>query len=80
MKYMVITIKHHDGFALYKSPVSDFDIESTPYDGDLIKELYDACQEEGIAFGVYYSQVPYKKVSLWLKRIISIINLEVCKY
>ena len=55
MKYMVITTKHHDGFALYKSSVSDFDIENTPYDGDLIKELYDACQEEGIAFGVYYS-------------------------
>jgi alpha-L-fucosidase len=56
MKYMVITSKHHDGFALFDSAVSDWDIaDSTPYDGDLIQELYDACQAEGIAFGVYYS-------------------------
>jgi alpha-L-fucosidase len=56
MRYVVITSKHHDGFALFNSAHSDFDIvDSTPYQGDLIKELYDACRAEGLEFGVYYS-------------------------
>ena len=56
MNYVVITSKHHDGFALFKSAHSEFDIaNSTDYQGDLIQELYDACRDEGIEFGVYYS-------------------------
>jgi alpha-L-fucosidase len=56
MKYMVITSKHHDGFALFDSKSSEFDIvDATPYKGDIIKELYEACLKEGIDFGVYYS-------------------------
>ncbi|MEP2774807.1 MAG: alpha-L-fucosidase [Luteolibacter sp.] len=56
MKYVVITAKHHDGFGLFDSAHSDFDIaDSTDYEGDLIKELYDACRAEGLDFGVYYS-------------------------
>ncbi|TWU34598.1 Alpha-L-fucosidase [Novipirellula aureliae] len=56
MKYVVITAKHHDGFALFDSTCSDFDVvDACPYDGDLIKELYDACRAEGLDFGVYYS-------------------------
>ncbi len=56
MRYVVITSKHHDGFALFDSKYSDFDIaDATPYDGDLIKELYEACRAEGLEFGVYYS-------------------------
>jgi len=56
MKYVVITSKHHDGFAMFNSAHSDFDIaDATPYQGDLIKELYDACRAEGLDFGVYYS-------------------------
>ncbi|EMI43301.1 alpha-L-fucosidase [Rhodopirellula sp. SWK7] len=56
MRYLVITAKHHDGFALFDSAHSEFDItDSTLYDGDLIKELYDACRAEGIEFGIYYS-------------------------
>lgn len=56
MNYVVITSKHHDGFALFDSKHSDFDIaDASPYDGDLIKELYDACRAEGLDFGVYYS-------------------------
>ncbi|MDP4847342.1 MAG: alpha-L-fucosidase [Akkermansiaceae bacterium] len=56
MKYVVITSKHHDGFGLFDSAHSDFDIaDSTDYEGDLIKELYDACRTEGLDFGVYYS-------------------------
>jgi len=56
MKYMVITAKHHDGFALFDSKHSKWDIgESTLYEGDLILELYEECVKEGIGFGVYYS-------------------------
>jgi len=56
MKYVVITSKHHDGFALFDSPCSDYDIvDRTPYKADAIKELYDACLKEGLEFGVYYS-------------------------
>ncbi len=56
-RYVVITSKHHDGFALFKSGVSDFNIvEATPFKRDIIKELGEACQREGLKFGVYYSQ------------------------
>ncbi|MDF7823540.1 alpha-L-fucosidase [Pontiellaceae bacterium B12227] len=56
MKYVVITAKHHDGFALFDSACSDWDVaDASPYEGDLIKELYDACRAEGLDFGVYYS-------------------------
>ncbi|EPR73170.1 Alpha-L-fucosidase [Winogradskyella psychrotolerans RS-3] len=56
MKYIVITSKHHDGFALFDSKHSEFDmVDATPYKADIIKELYNACLAEGIDFGVYYS-------------------------
>ena len=56
MKYLVITSKHHDGFALYDSKVSEFDVmDATPFKRDIIAELHDACKKEGLAFGVYYS-------------------------
>lgn len=57
MKYVVITSKHHDGFALYDSAVSEFDIiDATPFKRDIIKELSEACHRNGLKFGVYYSQ------------------------
>ena len=56
MKYVVITSKHHDGFALFDSEYSKYDmIDATPYKADAIKELYEACRKEGLEFGVYYS-------------------------
>ncbi|TRX51904.1 hypothetical protein FNH22_23410 [Fulvivirga sp. M361] len=56
MKYVVITSKHHDGFALFDSKSSEYDmVDATPYAADAIKELYDACLQEGLKFGVYYS-------------------------
>ena len=56
MKYLIITSKHHDGFALFNSTCSKYDVvDATPYKEDALKELYDACQAEGIDFGVYYS-------------------------
>src|ERR1035437_7176750 len=56
MEYMVITSKHHDGFAMYDSQSSDYNIvKRTPWKRDPIKELADACRKQGLKFGVYYS-------------------------
>ncbi len=57
MKYMVITSKHHDGFAMYHSQVNKYNIvDATPFKRDPIKELAAACAKHGIRFGFYYSQ------------------------
>ena len=57
MKYVVITTKHHDGFALFDSKVDEFNIvKATPYGKDLIREFVDACRKYGLKIGFYYSQ------------------------
>lgn len=57
MKYLVITAKHHDGFALFDSKASNWDIvDATPYKKDLLKPLAVACKKYGIRLGFYYSQ------------------------
>ena len=57
MKYIVITSKHHDGFALFDSKASDWNVvKATPYGKDLLKPLSEACQRQGIRLGFYYSQ------------------------
>ncbi|MFD1820565.1 Alpha-L-fucosidase [Pseudarcicella hirudinis] len=56
MKYFIITSKHHDGFAMYDSKISDFNIiQQTPFKRDPMKELADACHKNGMKFGFYYS-------------------------
>ena len=56
MKYIVITAKHHDGFAMYDSKACDFNIvDATPWKKDPMKELAVACREAGLGFGFYYS-------------------------
>lgn len=56
MKYLVITSKHHDGFAMYDSRVSPYNmVDHTPFGRDVIRELSEACAEAGIRFGIYYS-------------------------
>jgi alpha-L-fucosidase len=57
MGYFVITAKHHDGFAMWPSRVSDYNItNSTPFKRDPMRELRDACRKYGVKFGFYYSQ------------------------
>jgi alpha-L-fucosidase len=57
MKYIVITSKHHDGFALFDSKASTWDIaDATPYKKDLLKPLAEACRKHGLKLGFYYSQ------------------------
>ena len=56
MRYLVITAKHHDGFAMYDSKVSDWNImDATPFGRDPMAELKAACVKHGIKFGFYYS-------------------------
>ena len=56
MKYVIITSKHHDGFAMYGSACDKFNIvDATPFGRDPMKELADACRQLGLGFGFYYS-------------------------
>jgi alpha-L-fucosidase len=58
MKYIVITAKHHDGFAMYDSPSSKYDItDATSFKQDVMKELAAACKKHGIKLCFYYSHV-----------------------
>ncbi|HMH24792.1 MAG TPA: alpha-L-fucosidase [Puia sp.] len=57
MKYIVITSKHHDGFAMFDSKASDWNIvKATPYGKDILKLLAEACRKHGMKLGFYYSQ------------------------
>ncbi len=56
MEYMVITSKHHDGFCLWDSEVTDYDImDAAPYQKDILRDLKEACDAEGIRLGFYHS-------------------------
>lgn len=56
MKYMVITSKHHEGFCLWDSAFTEYDLgEATDFDRDILGELKAACDEHGLKFGTYYS-------------------------
>ena len=55
MKYIVLTTKHHDGFCLWDTKLTDFNIMNSPFKRDVVKELSAACKRAGIAFGTYYS-------------------------
>ena len=56
-KYIVLTSKHHDGFCMYGSKETDYNIvDGTPYRKDILKDLAEACAREGIKLGLYYSQ------------------------
>ncbi|MBQ4089188.1 MAG: alpha-L-fucosidase [Clostridia bacterium] len=57
MEYLVVTSKHHDGFALFRSKVSPFNVcDATPFGRDVIGELAEACYKHGLKLGLYYSQ------------------------
>lgn len=60
MRSIVFTAKHHDGFCMYGSKYTDFDIvDATPYGRDLMKELSDACRRAGMRFSVYFSLIDW---------------------
>ncbi len=72
MKYIVITAKHHDGFCLWDSKLTDYDVvDATPYGKDLLKPLAEACKKHGIKLCMYYSIIdwhqPYANRDEWNK-------------
>jgi alpha-L-fucosidase len=69
MQYVVITSKHHDGFSVYDSKVSDYDIiDSTPYKKDPMKELAAECKRQGLKFCFYYSIVDWHHPTAYVER------------
>jgi alpha-L-fucosidase len=60
MKFIVITSKHHDGFNMFATRQTDFNVvDATPYHRDIVKSLAEACTRGGISFGVYYSSIDW---------------------
>jgi alpha-L-fucosidase len=59
MKYIVLTSKHHDGFALWHSKYTDYDMANTPFKRDIVRELSDAAKRNGFMFGSYYSIIDW---------------------
>jgi alpha-L-fucosidase len=60
MKFIVITSKHHDGFAMFATKQNNFNIvDDTPYHHDVVKGLAEACARGGLKFGVYYSSIDW---------------------
>ncbi len=58
MKYIVLTAKHHDGFSMFQTDVSRFNVvDGTPFGRDVVAELADACRRHGLKLGLYYSHV-----------------------
>ncbi|MHC4324137.1 MAG: alpha-L-fucosidase, partial [Planctomycetota bacterium] len=59
MKYLVFTSKHHDGFSMFDSKVTDYKISNSPFERDVVKELAEACHKGGLKLGYYYSPVDW---------------------
>ncbi|MHC4356490.1 MAG: alpha-L-fucosidase, partial [Planctomycetota bacterium] len=59
MKYLVFTSKHHDGFSMFDSKVTDYKISNSPFKRDVVKELADACHKARLKLGYYYSPVDW---------------------
>ncbi|MBO7621962.1 MAG: alpha-L-fucosidase, partial [Victivallales bacterium] len=55
MEYICFTTKHHDGFCMWDTALTDYKITKTPYGKDVLKMLADACHRRGIRLGLYYS-------------------------
>ncbi|MHC4617372.1 MAG: alpha-L-fucosidase [Planctomycetota bacterium] len=56
MRYVVFTTKHHDGFCMFDSALTDYKITNSPFKRDIVKEIADACHKGGLKLGFYYSQ------------------------
>ncbi len=69
MKYAVITTKHHEGFNMFKSEFTDYNIINTPYGKDIIKEWVDAFRAEGLGIGFYYSLIDWHHPEYTIDRV-----------
>ncbi|MDF7798571.1 alpha-L-fucosidase [Pontiellaceae bacterium B1224] len=68
MQYIVITSKHHDGFCLWDSAQTEWDVASTPYKKDLLKPLAEACRKYGIKLCFYHSIMDWKHPDYGVKK------------
>jgi alpha-L-fucosidase len=59
MQYAVLTAKHHDGFAMFHTKQSDFSIEHTPFERDIVREFVEAMRGEGLKVGLYFSLIDW---------------------
>lgn len=59
MRYAVLTAKHHDGFALWDTQLSDYKVTNTPLGRDVVREFLDACRAEGLRCGLYFSLIDW---------------------
>jgi alpha-L-fucosidase len=60
MQFIVLTSKHHDGFSMFHTGMSTFNVvEASPYKRDIVKGLADACARHHMPFGVYYSTIDW---------------------
>jgi alpha-L-fucosidase len=69
MKYAVITSKHHEGFCMFESDYTDYDIMNTPYGKDIIKEWVEAFRAEGLGIGFYYSLIDWHHPEYTIDRV-----------
>jgi alpha-L-fucosidase len=69
MKYAVITTKHHEGFNMFASDYTDYNIMNTPYGKDIIKEWVDAFRAEGLGIGFYYSLIDWHHPEYTIDRV-----------
>jgi len=67
-KYIVITSKHHDGFGMYRSTLTDWCISRTPFQRDPLQELAEACKMEGIKFCLYYTIMDWHSPDWGIRR------------
>ncbi|MEU4389919.1 alpha-L-fucosidase [Kribbella sp. NPDC023855] len=59
MRYVVLTTKHHDGFCLWDSALTDYKVTNTPYGRDLLTPFVEACRAEGLKVGFYHSLIDW---------------------
>ena len=71
-RYVLLITKHHDGFCLWDSKYTDYDVASSPVKNDVVKEVSDACKKYGLKFAIYYS--------LWDRHEPSYKNKDFNKY
>lgn len=69
MKYAVITTKHHEGFCMFESDFTDYNIMNTPYGKDIIKEWVEAFRAEGLGIGFYYSLIDWHHPEYTIDRV-----------
>ncbi len=69
MKYAVITSKHHDGFCMFESGYTDYNVMNTPYGEDIIKKWVEAFRAEGLGIGFYYSLIDWHHPDFTIDRV-----------